>query len=34
MERADGRKFEIQWLPEAPSGEIYRVIRELTAHTA
>ena len=21
MERADGRRFEIRWLPDAPSGE-------------
>ena len=34
MERADGRRFEIHWLPGAPSGENYEVIRELTAHTA
>jgi hypothetical protein len=34
MERNDGRKFEIRWLPGAPSGENYQVIRELTAHAA
>ena len=34
MERADGRKFEIRWLPGAPSGENYEVVRELTAHAA
>lgn len=34
MERNDGRKFEIRWLPGAPSGENYEVIRELTAHAA
>ena len=34
MERGDGRKFEIRWLPGAPSGENYEVIRELTAHAA
>ena len=34
MECADGRKFEIRWLPGAPSGENYEVIRELTAHAA
>jgi hypothetical protein len=32
MERADGRRFEIRWLP--PSGENYQIIRELTAHAA
>jgi len=31
MELGDGRKFEIRWLPGAPSGENYAVIRELTA---
>ena len=34
MERGDGRTFEIRWLPGAPSGENYEVIRELTAHAA
>ena len=34
MERADGRRFEIRWLPGAPSGENYEVIRELTADAA
>jgi len=34
MERNDGRRFEIRWLPGAPSGENYEVIRELTAHAA
>jgi hypothetical protein len=34
MERADGRKFEIRWLPGAPSGKNYEVVRELTAHAA
>jgi hypothetical protein len=34
MERDDGRKFEVRWLPGAPSGENYEVIRELTAHAA
>jgi hypothetical protein len=34
MERNDGRKFEVRWLPGAPSGENYAVIRELTAHAA
>jgi hypothetical protein len=34
MESNDGRKFEIRWLPGAPSGENYEVIRELTAHAA
>ena len=34
MERNDGRKFEICWLPGCPSGENYAVIRELTANAA
>ncbi len=34
MERADGRRFEIRWLPGAASGENYEIIRELTAHAA
>jgi hypothetical protein len=32
--RADGRKFEIRWLPN-PSSEVhYEIVRELTAHAA
>jgi hypothetical protein len=34
MERADGRRFEIRWLPGAPSGETYEIIRALTARAA
>jgi hypothetical protein len=34
MECPDGRRFEIRWIPGAPSGENYGVIRELTAHAA
>ena len=34
MERADGRRFEMRWLPGAPSGENYEIIRELTAYAA
>jgi len=34
MERADSRRFEIRWLPNAASGENYEIIRELTAHAA
>jgi hypothetical protein len=34
MERADGRRFEVRWLPGAPSGENYEIIRELTAYAA
>jgi hypothetical protein len=34
MECPDGRRFEIRWIPGAPSGENYEVTRELTAHAA
>lgn len=34
MEQPDGRRFEIRWIPGAPSGENYEVIRELTARVA
>jgi hypothetical protein len=34
MEYGDGRRFEIRWLPGAPSGENYEIIRDLTAHAA
>jgi hypothetical protein len=34
MELGDGRRFEIRWLPGAPSGEHYEIIRELTARAA
>ena len=34
MQRNDGRKYEIRWLPGAASGKNYEVIRELTAHAA
>jgi hypothetical protein len=34
MERGDGRRFEIRWLPDAPSGENYTIVREVTAHAA
>ena len=34
MERGDGRRFEIRWLPVAPSGENFEIVRELTAHAA
>jgi hypothetical protein len=32
--RADGRRFEIRWLPGSPSGENYEIIREFTAYAA
>jgi hypothetical protein len=31
MELADGRKFEIRWIPGAPSGQNYEILRELKA---
>ncbi len=34
MERAESRKFEIRWLPGAPSGENFEIICELTANAA
>ena len=34
MERADGRRFEIRWIPGAPSGQNYEIVRELKAHAA
>jgi hypothetical protein len=34
MECPDGRRFEIRWLPGAPSGENYEIIRELAARAA
>jgi len=34
MERADGRRFEIRWLPGAPTGENYEIIHELATHAA
>jgi hypothetical protein len=34
MEQADGRRFEIRWLPGAPSGENYQIVRELKARAA
>ena len=34
LERCDGRRFEIHWLPGAPSGENYEISRELPAHAS
>jgi hypothetical protein len=34
MRLPDGRKFEIRWIPGAPSGSNYEVVRELTAAAA
>ena len=30
----DGRKFEIRWIPGAPAGENYEIVREVTSHAA
>jgi hypothetical protein len=29
MEQPDGRRFEIRWIPGAPSGSNYEVLREV-----
>jgi hypothetical protein len=29
MELVDGRRFEIRWIPGAPSGQNYEILREL-----
>ena len=34
MQQPDGRKFEIRWIPGAPSGQNFEIIRELTKHAA
>ena len=34
MRFADGRTFEIRWIPGAPSGQNYEIVRELTASAA
>jgi hypothetical protein len=33
MRRPDGRTFEIRWIPGAPSGHNYEIVRELTSRT-
>lgn len=33
-ELPDGRRFEIRWLPGAPSGSNYEIIRELKIRAA
>ena len=33
-ELPDGRRFEIRWIPGAPCGENYEVVRELQARAA
>jgi len=34
MEQPDGRRFEIRWIPGAPSGQNYEVLRELSKRAA
>jgi hypothetical protein len=34
MENQDGSRFEIEWIPGAPSGRNYRTIRELSRRAA
>lgn len=34
MEQPDGRRFEIRWIPGAPSGENYEILREVKQRAA
>ena len=34
MEQPDGRRFEIRWIPGAPSGENFEILRELQKRAA
>jgi hypothetical protein len=34
MEQPDGRRFEIRFIPGAPSGENYEIVRELSRRAA
>lgn len=34
MEQPDGRRFEIRWIPGAPSGENFEIIREVSPRAA
>jgi len=34
VENPDGSRFEIEWIPGAPSGRNYRTIRELSSRVA
>jgi hypothetical protein len=34
MEEPDGRRFEIRWIPGAPSGSNYEILRELQPRVA
>jgi hypothetical protein len=34
LEQPDGKRFEIRWIPGAPRGENYEIVRELPASNA
>lgn len=34
MEQPDGRRFEIRWIPGAPAGKNFEILRELKARAA
>jgi hypothetical protein len=34
MELPDGRRFEIRWIPGAPSGENYEILHEVKRRAA
>jgi len=34
MEQPDGRRFEIRWIPGAPSGENFEILREIKKRAA
>ena len=34
MEQPDGRRFEIRWIAGAPSGENYKILREVKKRAA
>ena len=34
MEQPDGRRFEICWIPGAPAGENFRILREIKKRAA
>ncbi len=34
MEQPDGRRFEIRWIPGAPAGENFEILRELKTRAA
>ena len=34
MEQPDGRRFEIRWIPGAPAGSNYEIVREVSPRAA